>query len=201
MALGIVGAAFKHARKPVFTVARPGPVARMREPGILPIAVASAARILSEIPGGHCAGSSAMTSRGASPCARAGSLPMHRTRAPVGRYSTVATFAESCRRQSLRTVRSWPSSSRNARTCSKTIRPWANEDATHTTSARRIARGPATQAVAIAAVRVDFPAPRATDKAQSPSVPAKPARNLRCHGSSRIGSPAPAPCVIVRLRM
>ena len=62
----------------------------MREPGILPMLVVSAASIFSAVVCGHCAGSSASTSAGASPCARFGSEPMQRSRAPDSRCSTIA---------------------------------------------------------------------------------------------------------------
>ena len=47
----------------------------------------SAANMRSRVLRSHCAGSSASTRAGRRPCARAGSLPMQRTRAPDGRCS------------------------------------------------------------------------------------------------------------------
>ena len=82
------------------------PSAIIREPGIFPIAVRSAATIRSAVDGSHCAPSSASTRRGASPCARRGSEPMHRTRAPVALFVMDAALLESCTRHADRSARS-----------------------------------------------------------------------------------------------
>ena len=68
------------------------PSATNRENGCLPAAVRKAATMRSPVFSGHCAGSSASTRTGASPCARRGSLPMQRTRAPVSRCSIRACW-------------------------------------------------------------------------------------------------------------
>ena len=76
MELRIVGAAVEHLREPVLIVCGPGAERyQARSPRSLPIAVRSAASMASRLPGSHCDGSSASTSKGANPCARFGVGP------------------------------------------------------------------------------------------------------------------------------
>ena len=99
------------------------PRATKRDSGCFPAAVRRAASIASAVVDGHCAGSSANTSTGARPCARRGSDPMHRTRAPVSRFSIRASCAESQRRHLRRPFdRSRSLSPMKAITCSNAMR-------------------------------------------------------------------------------
>ena len=98
------------------------------------------ARIRSERARGQLAGSSARTIDGARPAARAGSLPMHRTRAPVSRSSIIALCVLS---QILNLSGSCSiDGPANAKMWSNTIRACPNDDATQRTSPRRMASGP-----------------------------------------------------------
>ena len=145
--------------------------------------------------GGHCAGSSASTNAGAKPCARRGSLPRHRTRAPVCRSSMLACCAVS---QIRNRFGSWASHGRtNARMCSNATRACWKLDATITISPRRCTSGPSSAATATAATSVVLPLPRATLSAalETSSVNA-PRRKRRCHDSTLNRWPANRPCVI-----
>ena len=117
---------------------------------------------------------------------------MQRTREPVTRCWISAEFVLFTTRHTSRCI-----SPMNPRTCSNAIRACPKLDATMTTSPRRAAIGPSRAAHAIAPTSVVFPFPLAIDSAAEDRPGASaPLRNRLSQGSTRIGSPAPAPCVI-----
>ena len=136
------------------------------------------------------------TSTGARPCARRGSEPIQRTRAPVWRSSMRACCAVS---QTFHRCRSSSLSPMKATTCSKAIRACSKDDATNTTSPRGTASGPSRLAHAIVESNAVFPLPRAIESAALPVPAAKAPRTKRdCHGRTVNGCPARRPCEMVR---
>ena len=112
------------------------PSAIRRALGILPMLVRNAAIILSALDASHCAGSSASIRVGASPCARLGSLPMHRTAAPVGLWTMLARCGVSFTWNIALSSEPPCRALRNASTWSNAILAWLRLDATIIVSPR-----------------------------------------------------------------
>ena len=167
------------------------PNAIILEFGTLPIPVLIAASILSLLALSHCAPSSSNESAGRNPWALLGSLPMHLTRAPVGRNSMIARFEESWTLQKSRTLRSYRWRM-NAKTSSKMTRLCSKLDATTTHSRLLPCSGPSgsKSEQAMPATSADFPFPLATDSAAGPSASNAARMNFFSHGSTVNGSPS-----------
>ena len=173
------------------------PIVNILLSGILPCAVTNAARLRSIALVGHCANSSSNASAKAKPCIRLGSEPSTFRIAPVSR--SVICFRLALSRIPNRDGCDWKAGLRKAITCLKMISPCWKLEATITFSAAGCTNGPSILAAPIAPMNVDFPAPRATDKAAVATFGANaPRKKRRCQGNSSKCSPASRPCGTIR---